>query len=370
MSLRLRLKSFKLSSTTIVLTIIALLSIQLGLLLVQVGGFTIVPQSPTFKLDDLVAGSSEFKAIAIMFDSVTCDTCREMRPFWARVEENPPDNVIVTHVTLQSEVGPRLFSQFSIVQTPTFLILDSSLREIARYVGRFPGPDVEKSMRAWIQDTLLKAGINQRESLSRGYGYSLSLLAYPILGVLVALSPCMAPALLVYIVSGSYTSRSIAKCASCSLLAMAGVFLLSLTLVISLALVSELIVGLRIAFSIAVLMLGIYSLASPYIQSLPAVYSKSQYALCFSYGILSLQCSLPIMLGSLTALSSLGLSLEALIGMLLFSSGVAGTLFLVMLASGGILARVIGILQASQVTRFGGFILATLGAYMLIATWW
>jgi thiol-disulfide isomerase/thioredoxin len=341
-----------------ILLIVLLTSSALGLILSVGSG------QPTLGAPSLpeLLGSSGFnvtgyKAVAIMFDSETCPTCKEMRPYWGRIESNPPEGVLVTHVVLQSSRGSELFALFGITQTPTFIILTPDLREVRRYTGAFGGSDVEKAMRDWITGSL-KDGVNAG-------GFGVELIAYPVLGALIALSPCTAPLLAIYItLLSSKPSSRVQDCFKCSLLALIGLMVVGLTLIVSITLASNIIEAAPTIISTFTMIMGFLTILNPGIQATILTHSGSRYFVCLAYSIIAVQCSLPLLTGALISTVKTSI-IDSFTSLTLLALGLTLTLAFIIVTSGSVIERIYAIVGAGRLTIVSGILLVTLGAYML-----
>jgi thiol-disulfide isomerase/thioredoxin len=356
--LSLRVRMIGGSRALTILLIVLLTSSALGLILSVGSG------QPTLGAPSLLEllGSSGFnvtgyKAVAIMFDSETCPTCKEMRPYWGRIESNPPEGVLVTHVVLQSSRGSEFFALFGVTQTPTFIILTPDLREVRRYTGAFGGSDVEKAMRDWITGSL-KDGVNAG-------GFGVELIAYPVLGALIALSPCTAPLLAIYItLLSSKPSSRVQECFKCSLLALIGLMVIGLTLIVSITLASNIIEAAPTMISTLTMMMGFLTILNPGIHATTLTRSGSRYFVCLAYSIIVAQCSLPLLTGALISTVKTSI-IDSFTSLTLLALGLTLTLAFIIVTSGSVIERVYAIVGAGRLTIVSGILLVTLGAYML-----
>jgi len=357
--LSLRVRVLARSHVLPVFLVITLTSLILGLILSSSSGLSTLSVSSLLPFESDSFEATGYRAIAIMFDSETCPTCREMRSFWSKIELNPPEGVLATHIMFQSPRGSELFALFRVTQTPTFIILDSSLREIRRYTGAFKGPDIEEAMRSWIMSSLGDGG-------GVIEGFNIDIIAYPVLGALIALSPCTAPLLVVYVTLLATRSNSrIWECFKCMFLVLAGLMLIGLTLVVSVTLASNIIKAIPVMLSIFIIMMGFLTLLNPSTQGVFSAHTGSRYMICLAYSITAAQCSLPLFTGAL--LSTIRINIvDSIVALLLLALGLTLTLTLVVITSGRVIERIYAVVGAGRLAIISGVILVTLGSYILV----
>lgn len=304
-----------------------------------------------------------YSALAVMFSSETCPTCNRMLPYWRQLEEAPPQGVMVVHINYDAATA-ALFAKYGVTETPTYVVLDSGGRILARYTGPFTGSNITRSMYDWI--------VNAASSVEGGEPkpHLYSLVAYPVLGAMLALSPCVTPVLALYAGIGS-SGRKTSHCLACGLASFAGILVLGGVVVVATSLAAKMVPGLLMAMAVAAILFGAYSLqgASP-MAGFGRLASAGLPAACFGFGLVVLQCSLPLLGGTLALAASTGNLSVGLAGVALLALGLSTVLTLLLYAAtraSGLVARLTG--NPALVERVGGAILVVAGIYLMVSGW-
>ncbi len=304
-----------------------------------------------------------YSALAVMFSSETCPTCNEMLPYWRQLEESPPQGIMVVHINYDASTA-TLFAKYGVTETPTYVVLDSEGRILARYTGRFSGPNITRSMYEWITGATSSAeGGGPKPQL-----YSLA--AYPVLGAMLALSPCVTPVLALYAGMGA-SGRRTGRCVVCGVASFAGILVLGGIVVVATSLVAKAVPGLLMAMAVAAILFGAYSLqgSSP-MAGLGRLASAGLPLACFGFGLVALQCSLPLLGGTIALAASTGSLTVGLTGVVLLALGLSTVLTLLLYTAtraSSLIARLTG--NPALVERAGGVILMVVGVYLMVSGW-
>ncbi len=353
----------RVSHQNILAIVIVLTSVSIGLL-VSFGGKSAAIQISAGELDRQLKEGT----VAVMFWSETCSSCELMRPYWMQVESSPPNGVRVTDVPLVPGKTDRLFMEYKITETPTFLILKDGA-VVDRIVGAVQSEDPALYFRRWIESTV-ETVKTPSESATGWEPATLALL--PILGALVALSPCSAPIVAAYATMGRVRGRG--DYAICLGSSFAGTMVLGSLMVIAASFVAGLIRGLTFALAVAAIMFGVLTIftASESCplpgQKVRGLLSSGLPAACFSFGLVSLQCSLPLLAGYIALISATGDVIAGVAGVALLALGMAAAL----VASLYLAKRATGAFSKAMknpawLERVSGGLLVVLGVYLLIA---
>ncbi len=303
-------------------------------------------------------------AVAVMFSLETCPTCNEMLPYWRQLEENPPEGVMVAHINYDESTS-HLFTKYGVTETPTYIMVGRGGKILARHVGPFPGPNVTKSMYDWVTSAV--SGMKASEASGPSM-YSLA--AYPVLGAMLALSPCVTPVLALYAGMGASGRRG-ERCLVCGLASFAGILVLGGIVVVATSLVARVVPGLLLAMAVAAILFGAYSLqgSSP-MTGFGRFASAGLPAACFGFGLVALQCSLPLLGGTIALAASTGSLFMGLTGVVLLALGLSSVLTLLLYAAtkaSSLIARLTG--NPALVERVGGAILMVVGVYLIVSGW-
>lgn len=351
----------KVSYQSILAIVIILTSVVLGLMISFRGGAT--PQISTGDLDRQLKEG----IVAVMFWSETCSACERMMPYWKEVESSPPLGIKVMDVPLVPGQTDRLFLEYGVTETPTFLLLRGGAL-VDMIVGEVEARDPASYLRNWIESSSKLVATVE----SRGSEWKPATLALlPFIGALVALSPCSAPIVAAYATMGGVRGKeNYAICLGSSLV---GTMILGFLLVIGASLVAGLVKGLTFSLAVAAILFGALSISTASEscplpgQNVRGLLSSGLPAACFSFGLVSLQCSLPLLAGYIALISATGDVLIGLLGVTLFALGMAialvVSLHLVKKAT-GMFSKVLS--NPAWLERIGGGLLIVLGLYLVL----
>ncbi len=351
----------RVSYQSILALVIVLTSVALGLLISFSGRGTSIQISQGDLDRELKRGT-----VAVMFWSRTCSACEMMMPYWRQVESSPPPGVRVTDVPLIPGKTDRLFMEYGVTETPTFLVLrDGAV--IAKLVGAVRSQDPASYFRRWIESS---ARMTSQSGRSPGWEPA-TMALLPFLGALVALSPCSAPIVAAYATMGRVRGkRDYTVCLGSS---FAGTMALGSLLVIAASLVAGLIEGLTFALAAAAIMFGTLTIFTASescplpSQRVRGLLSSGLPAACFSFGLVSLQCSLPLLAGYIALISATGDVVVGVTGVALLAVGMAAAL----IASLYVASRATGAFSRAMknpawLERISGIVLVALGLYLLL----
>ncbi len=338
----------------------------------------------------------EYTVVAVMFESPTCPHCRRLYPYWHQVEIAAPllsqqlgVNVSVNHVMYSSATDP-IFRRYHIEETPTLILFVNgkpvSIKGYADFGPEFVRDPVE-AIKEWIVSTAERAlqsssntSLSSRASMYRGEALAASagLLAAVLMlasalaaGVLSAFSPCVLPLLITYISSTATLAKRLntSTCTLCGLAAAAGGVAIALVFVVAGSIASVIQDVLMPAIAATVLALGIALLLGvPMEVGTAKIARKGLLGFCGIYGLLSLQCTLPLVAGALLlALGAGNLLLGAGVA-LAFGIGLGASLAAVLYATsraGTALANKL-LAKSDLLNRIGGAVMIAAGLYLLL----
>ena len=266
-------------------------------------------------------------AVAVMFWSETCSACEMMLPHWRSIEKSPPAGVKVLDVPLLPGKTDRLFTEYRVTETPTFLLLKDGI-VVDKIVGAVREKDPASYFRRWIKFRIMQSSPTKKV----GELEPISFFSLPFLGALVAFSPCSAPIIATYATVGRIKRKK--DYASCLGSSFAGTVILGSLLVIAASFVANLIKGLTLALAIAAILFGSLAIFTAS-RSCPlpgqrtrGLLSSGLLAACFSFGLISFQCSLPLLAGYVSIISAIGSPMAGITGISLLSLGMAFALII------------------------------------------
>lgn len=262
------------------------------------------------KFGAILAGSSR---VAVFYSATGCSSCDEMRPLWQALAAQHDGSMTFVEVRYSTATSP-LFEKYDIMGTPTFYLFVGGVA-IAEHEGTFASSE---KMNEFLQ-TDTSSGPSQPASstlspqLSVLMSESTSLLISAVLGVGVFASPCVLPLLPGYVgflaEREKGTKRSIGLSSISSFAAGAvGILLIGGVFVVVGDLFWSVLLGGRLVISFALMALGLAALLGIGLfpssgtilgasSSSDRIRGVSTYALL--YGILSLGCSLPFVIGGM-----------------------------------------------------------------------
>ncbi len=336
----------------------------------------------------------EYTVVAVMFESPTCPHCKRLYPYWHQVEVMAPllsqqlgVNVSVNHVMYGPATDP-IFRRYGVEETPTFILFVKgkpvSVKGYADFGPEFV-PNPVEAIKEWIISTAEanlrniasgKSGgraksVTAARLSSGSIAASLMIAAAVVAGVLSAFSPCVLPLLITYITSTAALARglSASSCTLCGLAAAAGGLAIAVLFVAAGSVASAIHDILMPAVAVTVLGLGLgLVLGVPMEAATARIARKGLLGFCTLYGLLSLQCTLPLVAGALLlALGAGSLALGAGVA-LGFALGLGGSLGAVLYASsrmGAVIANKL-LAKTDLLNRIGGLVMMAAGVYLLL----
>ena len=264
--------------------------------------------------------------VLVMFWSKTCPVCESIKPDWAELKENPPNNVKILDIEYIPGVTDKLFLRYGVSVTPTFLVLAPDGEVVARYEGAPPG-DPATYLRYWVTRVMEDYAPSETSYISRLIS-SLGLLAYPFIGVALAFTPCVAPILAILV---AVNKAGFKEAATCSASAALGLGVLAALVASAAALAVSFISWLREALAIATILLGSYFIFDPNpLVSGRVLTSRRAGFACLPFGLLAAQCSLPLIVALIMAGGAMGSAVAAVYSVLLAALGLGIALLLVL----------------------------------------
>lgn len=318
-------------------------------------------QSQTVEELKLEAGEAE--RIVVLFTSPTCPLCTMIESYWGDVAGLLEDEAATIKIHLDSPQAFRIASAYYIKSTPTILILDKELRELAR---------LEAETLAGVESASKLAEMIKRASREGDpeIPSSLSITLYPLLGAAIALSPCSAPLLALYATASATTRPGVLASIRCSLLAIAGVGLAGVLALLSVKLLLGLIEATPIALGSLLVALGFLALAGEGESWLASrLQFRSLDVACLGFGMLASQCSLPLVAGAILSLASAKSLTLSVASLVLLLGGFGVVLALVVYTSGRIASFIYKHIKPESFIKLSGAIVIALGLLTIIA-WW
>lgn len=289
----------------------------------------------------------EYRYVAVMFELPNCPHCKEMYPYWHLLELMQANltGVLGARVHLYHIVyGPstrEAFSRYGIEETPTFILFAEG-RPVARHVGVFTASNVTEAMIEWLRRSIHSANASRvvverggaSESITAEEAAGAAVLAVAAAaalaaGVITAFSPCVLPALLVYLSSMASAGRRLGagECVACGVVATLG----ALAIAAAFAVLGGVAAGLQQALSMvmgfAVIAVGLAALLGVPVEIGSARLRRvGLLGFCGAYGVLALQCTLPLVAGALLLAAGAGSIAKGLVVAASFALGMGGAL--------------------------------------------
>ncbi len=355
----------RITSQNLLAFVIVMSSLVTGLLVSFSGhGGKSMPSVITSELEGELSKGS----VAVMFWSETCQVCEEMKPYWQRLERVGVPGVKVMDVPLIPGKTDRIFLSYGVEETPTFMVLkDGAI--VAKIVGGVRSSNVTRYLEDWILENVRKVESVQVKG-ERKFDYA-TLAFLPFLGAIVAFSPCSAPIIAAYAGFGrARKGKDYAVCMGSSFL---GTLALGSLFVIAASIVAGLIKGLTLALAIAAILFGFLTLFTASDSCpLPSkkvrnILSSGLPAACFSFGLVSLQCSLPLLAGYIALIGSTGELALGLAGVSLLALGMASSLTVTLYLAGKATGAFSKVSKSPVLLeRIGGSLLVALGLYLVL----
>ncbi|MEB3765924.1 MAG: thioredoxin domain-containing protein [Desulfurococcales archaeon] len=291
--------------------------------------------------DNLGQSLNQGNCTAVLFWSETCPACEELRPYWETIGKEY-NGITFTDV----KYGPdtvQIFSKYNVLETPTILVLSPDGKILARHVGLFEG-NMTEAILVWVESSC-KLDIAQEESGgglietgARLFSSKLWPIAMIVFGIGIVLSPCVAPIVLAMGLAGGASgtqTRQSRGSLTCILSSMAGLLLVSLGIALAFSLVVGIISWLKTGIALFAVLAGAYMVLG---GALPLTTSAGKS--CLFLGVISAQCSLPLLGAGVAIAGTLGI-IQAVTGSILLSLG-AGIGFALLFYAGSHLGRLAG----------------------------
>ncbi len=198
-----------------------------------------------------------------------------------------------------------------------------------------------------------------------------SALAAFVAGLVAAFSPCVLPLLVAQAtaVGASGKKLSITSCGVCGLSSFMGVLAVASLFIVASALVASIQQVLLPVIAAAIIAAGVSSIAGAPIEleGLFKVKRGGIAGFCAAYGLLAVQCSLPLVVGSLLLVASAGIGLSSVIVAVSFALGISTPLAIVVFAVSRAGAGLVEKMMAHNrlLNIIGGFVLSVSGIFLL-----
>jgi cytochrome c biogenesis protein CcdA/thiol-disulfide isomerase/thioredoxin len=191
-------------------------------------------------------------------------------------------------------------------------------------------------------------------------------------GFVAAFSPCVLPLLVTQAATMSVSGRrlSAATCGACGLASFAGVIAIGLLFVVAGALAAGVQQVLLPVIALAIIAAGAASMFGVPVE-LDAMFSLRRggvIGFCAAYGFLAVQCSLPLVVGSLLLVAGSGAGLSGVLVATSFALGVSIPLAIILYAVSRLGAGIVNrIMERKKVLDLlGGGVLLASGVYLLL----
>ncbi len=200
----------------------------------------------------------------------------------------------------------------------------------------------------------------------------ISAVAAFVAGFVAAFSPCVLPLLVTQAATISATGRklSASNCGLCGFASFLGVIAIGLLFVIAGVLATSIQEVLLPVMALAIIAAGTASLLGVPVELDTMLSTKhgGLYGFCAAYGFLAVQCSLPLVVGSLLLVLSAGAGISGILVAASFALGVSLPLAIVLYAVSRLGAGVVNkIMQHKRALDImGGLVLLGSGLYLLL----
>ena len=344
-------------------------------------GFELYRLQTSSQLEQVI---SQYRYVAVMFEAPTCPHCKEMYPYWHRLELMQDKlGVRLYHIMYDPTLTGEAFHRYGVEETPTFIFFADG-RPVARHVGVFTGDNVTRAMLEWLEAARRRAergAVN--ESVEKGSATSLAageaagtaaflaaLVAAVSAGVITTFSPCVLPMLIVYLSTMASRGRrlGLGECSLCGLVASIGALGIAALFAILGGVAASLQSILMTVMSFVVIAVGLATaLGVPMEAGTLRIRRLGLLGFCGAYGILALQCTLPLVAGALLLAAAAGSLARGLAVALGFALGLGVTLTGVTYATvrfGSGLANKL-VAKSELLTRIGGLVMFAAGLFLL-----
>ncbi len=341
--------------------------------------------------DRVISSYDEFRAIlsystkpvAIMFKTPTCPTCTSQYPFWAVLEKNSDKLPIEFYSITATRETVKVFVDLKINEVPVYIVFRNGT-EVGRYVGGFPeSANLTMTMLQWAMSVAFGGSAGRVEEGSTftritgllsgvGSGSVFSVVSIAVslsAGVIAAFSPCVFPLFIAGLASITRSSPRVGygrRAIGCSIAVASGVLGISAGFIVFTSLFSGLQKVLLPLAAVVVASAGFMGLIGVPAELGGSISSRRGfYVFCFLYGLLAVQCNLPIVAGALFLAAS-SLALGSWLSVAALALGMSIPLSLVVYFSG----RAGGVLRSVEdrlpvIKRVGYFFMLFAGLYLL-----
>lgn len=213
---------------------------------------------------------------------------------------------------------------------------------------------------------------NKEAGLAGQAASIISAVAAFVAGFVAAFSPCVLPLLVTQAATISATGRKLSagSCGLCGLASFLGVIAIGLLFVIAGALATDIQEVLLPVMALAIIAAGAASLLGVPVELDTMLSTKhgGLYGFCATYGFLAVQCSLPLVVGSLLLVLSAGAGVSGVLVAASFALGVSIPLAIVLYAVSRLGAGIVNKIMQHKRTLdiMGGFVLLGSGLYLLL----
>jgi len=248
--------------------------------------------------------ASKGRAVLLVFSSDSCPDCIRLSRKYGEIRQLLPEGVLLAEIPYKPGVTDSLFDMYRVTATPTLFVMRDG-KVIARREGMVTESPAD--IAEWVSSSL--GGSTNKESGRSPLSASLGLFALPALGFLAAFSPCSLPFVIAVggAVASELSSAGSSKRALYPLLAFsAGAFASLLMLALSFSALMLVVHRIEVFTALLMIMVGTLSLFS---SGLYPSFSKvprrgGAYAVYALSGMIAIQCSAPLFLGSAVLVSA------------------------------------------------------------------
>jgi len=254
--------------------------------------------------EDQLEFASRGRAVLLVFSSDSCPDCIRLSRKYSEIRQLLPEGVLLAEVPYKPGVTDSLFEMYGVTVTPTLFVMRDG-----KVVARREGLATENpaDIAEWVSSSL--GGSTNQESGRAPLSTSLGLFALPALGFLAAFSPCSLPFVIAVggAVASELSSAGSSKRALYPLLAFsAGAFASLLLLALSFSALMLVVHRIEVFTAVLMIMVGTLSLSSsglyPSFSKIPR--GRGAYAVYALSGMIAIQCSAPLFVGSAALLSA------------------------------------------------------------------
>ncbi len=346
----------------------------------QFKGFELYSIQSSSQFEELL---KRYRYVAVMFELPTCPHCKEMYPYWHRLELMQDRLGVRIYHVMYSELTRDIFVKYGVEDTPTFIFFADG-KPVARHVGVFLADNVTKAMLEWLESAKKRAesgesGVEVEKAAATSIAseeaagqaaFLAALVAAVSAGVITTFSPCVLPMLIVYLSTMASRGRrlGLGECSLCGLVAAAGALGIAAVFAFVGSLAASLQSTLMTVMAFVIIAVGLATaLGVPMEAGTLRVKRLGLLGFCGAYGILALQCTLPLVAGALLLAAAAGSLARGLGVALAFAAGLGATLTGVTYATvrfGSSLADRL-VAKSELLTRIGGVVMFAAGLFLL-----